>query len=213
MHLIWFATTPAWAWALLRQCDSPAAVISASIFMLGWALQYGFSALWHCWPWVNRSSEILANNLDHVGIFIMIAASYMVPCFTLLSETGQYFAVGLWSFALLGSLQTLGLMGVSRGDRRTIAACYVAQGALVVVSAEEMARKFTTVEMQWALLSLTQYALCALVYAFKRPDLLPLHWGYHECFHFLVCTGSVCTYLTHFNIVSRLAGQTAALGQ
>lgn len=210
MHLVWFVTTPVWAWVLLRQCGSPAASRSSAVFMVGWALQYGFSALWHRWPWVDRSCELLANNLDHVGIFVMIAASYMVPCATLLTETGAYFAVGLWSVALVGSLKTLGVAGVRRGGRWAIASCYVAQGALVVVSAEEMARKFSAVEMRWALLSLTQYALCALVYACRRPDLWPAHWGYHECFHFLVCSGSVCTYLTHLNLVVRLASEAAA---
>ena len=59
-----------------------------------WAAQYGFSALWHVCPWRDRQSEILANHCDHVGIFLMIAGSYMVPCATILPKTGLLFASG-----------------------------------------------------------------------------------------------------------------------
>jgi channel protein (hemolysin III family) len=70
--------------------------------MGGWAAQYGASALWHRFPWVERRHEILANHADHVAIFIMIASSYMIPCVLALPETGAHLAGGLWLVALLG---------------------------------------------------------------------------------------------------------------
>lgn len=72
------------------------------LFMFCWALQYGASALWHRWPWSKREHEILANHFDHVGIFVMIAGSYTVPCALALPQTGHSLACGLWFVALVG---------------------------------------------------------------------------------------------------------------
>lgn len=78
LHLVWFMTTPVWAWIIMKECRGLKAQGSSALFMFGWVAQYGFSALWHRFPWTDREAEILANHCDHVGIFLMIAGSYMV---------------------------------------------------------------------------------------------------------------------------------------
>ena len=129
----------------------------------------------------------------------------MVPCTTILPETGHIFAGGLWVVAAVGSAKTLGLLPGGRGGRKGLAALYFAQGSLIVISAQEMRRTMSASEQWWMVVSLTQYFLCTLVYAFKWPDFAPRHWGYHENFHLLVCGGSACTYMCAFSIVRRLA--------
>jgi len=182
---------------------------ACALFMLGWTVQYGASAVWHRWPWVERQHEILANNADHVGIFVMIACSYAVPCALALPTTGQILASGLWFVALVGSLKTCGVLG-SRGNASALAGLYVSMGSLFLLSVREMADTFTLDEQRWAIASLVQYFISACIYVSKRPDPWPKHWGCHECFHFFVCSGSACTFMTSLRIVQRTTGARAA---
>jgi len=219
----------------------------ACVCVCRWVAQYGASALWHVTPWQTRSCEIWANHCDHVGIFLMIAGSYMVPCALALPETGGFFATGLWSVALLGSLKTLNVGGpFKRGGRKSLAIMYVSMGGMVSISLREMCRTFTPTEaalgvacvsarkgetrggrtasiptvvaspcpntllLSSSVCQLSQYLFSAVVYANKWGDFNPKHWGYHESFHLLVCSGGTCCYFACLSIVKRDAA--TALG-
>lgn len=204
-HAFFFLTTPVWAYYLLRECTSTRAKVDCSLFMLCWAAQYGFSAAWHCLPWSTVEMEVFINHLDHVGIFLMIAGS-VLPLLPALDNTGLVMGGLMWASAIAGSLNTLGILGKRSGVglQTTI---YIGMGALCLLSAVEMSQVLTPVECAFALGSVSQYFLGGVIYATRSFDYFRETFGYHEIFHALTCSASVCTYLLNLHVTRREAGQ------
>ena len=76
----------------------------------------------------SRPREILINQLDHIGIFLMIAGSMMPVAVLVLPESGSRLIMSLWTAAFFGSLHTLGLMHGGRGSQSFTAVIYVGVG-------------------------------------------------------------------------------------
>jgi hemolysin III len=166
--------------------------IAAAIFAGSVAAMLGASALYHRVTWSPRVRPWM-RRLDHAGIYLLIA--------------GTYTPVGLLS--LHGSLREIVLAVVWTGAAAAIvlkfawvdapkwlaAAIGIALGWVGVVALPQLVGSSGAAAVVLLGAGGLAYTAGAIVYAVRRPDPVPLVFGYHEVFHALTLVAVACQYV------------------
>jgi hemolysin III len=161
--------------------DGAAAKVAGSIFFASSFLLFGNSALYHRFNWKPKTKLVL-KRIDHANIFLLIAGSYTpITMLALPFEKGLILLIAIWSMTILGVGFRVFWIGAPRWLYTMI---YVGMGwgALVYIQ-DFMAANLTM--MILILAGGLAYTIGAVVYALKRPNPFPKHFGFHEIFHAL----------------------------
>ena len=171
-------------------------LVAFGIFGFSLVALYGASALYHLLP-VSPSAIARLRRLDHMTIFILIAGTYTPICLLALE--------GGWRIGLLGLVWTLALCGVvlkllwMDAPRWLSVGVYLAMGWIAVVAASAIFKAIPPGGIAWILGGGLVYTAGAVIYALKRPNLVPGVFGFHELWHLFVLAGSAC----HFWVMLR----------
>ncbi len=144
---------------------------------------FGVSGLYHVVTWPPRRRAML-RRLDHANIFVLVAATYTPVMLTLTSPAWGITIVSVvWALALAGGAGSLTRLVLPRG---ALAALYVLLGWVSVVAMPVIAASVGVGGLMLLLCGGLLYSAGAVVYAVRRPALVPAWFGYHELFHALV---------------------------
>ncbi len=187
--LIVKASNPVRPWHLTTYC----------VFGVGMILLYTASTLYH---WLPLSSEGRARlrKLDHMMIFVLIAATYTPFCLVPLR--------GAWGWSMFGTVWAVAAMGMVfkvfwiHAPRWLSAAMYVCMGWIVIVGIVPLVRTLQPGALVWLLAGGLLYTTGALIYAVKRPNPIPHIFGFHEIFHIFVMLGTMAHFWTVYKYVS-----------
>lgn len=166
----------------------PVAVVSFTIFGVGAAFLYAFSAAYH---WTPSSKEWL-QRMDHAGIFIMIAASYTPVCLLALPSPQRWIVLGIqWTLALGGLA-----LNLARGKPPTWVrlVLYLTMGWMALPLLPNLLQTTSVPAIAWLLAGGLTYSIGVLFYASKRPILWPGKFSNHEVWHIFVLVGTLCHY-------------------
>ncbi|MFB7251941.1 hemolysin III family protein [Microbacterium sp. NPDC056234] len=163
---------------------------SAAVFMTTSLLLFGNSALYHRLDW-GPKTKILLKRIDHANILLLIAGTY-TPIATLALEPqkGALLLTLVWSGALLGILFRVFWINAPRW---LYVALYLLLGWAAVMYMGDLLRANVAM-MFLVIIGGLLYTGGAIVYAVKKPNPWPGHFGFHEIFH--VCT--VLAFLCHW---------------
>jgi len=154
--------------------------VAFGIFSFSLVALYGASALYHLLP-VSQSGVARLRRLDHMTIFLLIAGTYTPICVLALEGGWRVGLLGLvWTLALCGIVFKLFWMGTPRWLSVGIS---LAMGWLAVIAASAIFRAIPPAGIAWILYDGLIYSAGALIYALKRPNLVPGVFGFHELWH------------------------------
>lgn len=195
LHLGMFPLVLVGGLVLVLLADSSTERVVTVVFTVCTSALFGVSATYHRGRWSERG-RILMKRLDHSSIFLLIAGSY-TPYAVLLLPTGQArLLLGLvWGGAVLGILFRVFWVGAPRWLYTPI---YIVLGWTAVWFLPGL---YSTGGLLVVLLLAgggLLYSGGAVVYALKRPDPWPRHFGFHEIFH--ACT--VLAFAVHYTGVA-----------
>jgi len=168
--------------------EGAAAKVAGSIFFACSFLLFGNSALYHRFNWKPKT-KLALKRIDHANIFLLIAGSYTpITMLALPFEKGLFLLTAIWSLTILGIGFRVFWIGAPRWLYTMI---YVGMGwgALVYV------QDFMAANLPMMVLILSgglAYTIGAVVYALKRPNPLPKHFGFHEIFHAFTVLAFLC---------------------
>ena len=177
--------------ALVLIAQTPRAVFAASVFALSVSALLGVSALYHQVDWSPEARGRM-RRLDHSMIFLLIAGTY-TP-FAMLVLEGTFATVLLavvWGAAIVGSLVELALADHSKWIMATIC---VALGWVSVIALPQISDAIGVTGTVLLALGGVAYTVGAIIYAAKKPDIVPGVFGYHELFHALVLVAIALQY-------------------
>jgi len=188
---------------MLRAVDPPRPLHLLSFFVFGAALilLYLTSTAYH---WAQCSDKGLQRlrRLDHIMIFVVIAATYTPICLIpLRGPWGWSLFGGIWALACAGVLMKMVWLQTPRWLSTTV---YVAMGWLAVVAVYPLYRALQPAAFVWLVAGGLFYTAGALVYALKKPDPWPRAFGFHELFHVLVVMGSFSHFWVLYEYVVRI---------
>lgn len=174
--------------ALVAQAGGELTILAgAAIFGLTLVAMFTVSALYHSVPWTEVWRERM-QRVDHSLIFLVVAATFTPLAFAALE--GLPLAAGLvvvWGIAAVGITLKFTL-------RRPRTGLSIALQMAMGWSALVWLPWFTT-RLGWGAVALILaggacYTVGTVVFAVKRPRLLPRTFGYHELFHVFVIAGA-----------------------
>ncbi len=174
---------------LTRQTNplTVAYLISFSIFGGAMILLYTFSTLYHWLPLSEKGLRVL-RKIDHIMIFVFIAATYTPVCLLVLP--------GPWGYSILASVWGLTLLGLFskifwiEAPRYLYTGTYLLMGWIIVIGIWPLLQVMDSGGLFWMSLGGLFYTIGAVIYAFKKPDPWPRVVGFHEIFHGFVLLGS-----------------------
>lgn len=180
------------AWAVLT-LEHPIAVL---VFALSMFLLYGASTAYHL---VQARDSVMRKLrlLDHSMIYIFIAGSYTPFCLNIDPARGVPFLIATWSVAALGVALKLFNPSQSRGFR---VAAYLGMAWVGIFLLPSLASSLSTETFRWFIGGALAYTFGAGIYAAKRPDPWPAHFGFHEIWHLFVLAGSFCHFMAVLHI-------------
>lgn len=191
---------------LIIVADGAPAKWASAVFMLTSLLLFGNSALYHRFDWQPKV-KVLLKRIDHANILLLIAGTYTpLAVLALPPEKGVLLLCLVWAGTLVGILFRVFWINAPRW---LYVALYLLLGwAAVMYIVDLMNANFAM--MVLVIVGGLLYTGGAIVYALKKPNPWPGHFGFHEIFH--VCT--VLAFLCHWTacLLIALAPLSPSLG-
>ena len=175
---------------LIVVAEGAAAKWAAAVFMATSLLLFGNSALYHRFDWGPTTKAVL-KRIDHANILLLIAGTYTpIAVLALPPGKGTLLLVLVWSGALAGILFRVFWI---HAPRWLYVALYLLLGWAAVMYIVDLLNANVAM-MVLVIVGGLLYTGGAIVYALKKPNPWPGHFGFHEIFH--VCT--VLAFLCHW---------------
>jgi len=150
-------------------------------------LLYTVSTLYHWLP-LSEKNLIIFRKIDHIMIFVFIAASYTPVCLITLRESwGGIILYIVWGLTLAGFFLKLFWL---KAPRYLYTSIYLLMGWIIIVAILPLSKVMASEGLLWLALGGVFYSTGAVIYAIKKPDPLPNVFGFHEIFHLFIVAGS-----------------------
>ena len=163
---------------------------ACAVFMATSLLLFGNSALYHRFDWGPRTRAVL-KRIDHANILLLIAGTYTpIAVLALPTDKAVILLSLVWGGAILGILFRVFWIDAPRW---LYVALYLVLGWAAVMYMIDLFQANAAM-MILVIVGGLLYTGGAVVYALKRPNPWPGHFGFHEIFH--VCT--VLAFLCHW---------------
>lgn len=182
---------------LVTLADGWFAKLMSAVFFASSLLLFGGSALYHRFDWSPRV-KLALKRVDHANIFLLIAGTYTPVATLALPYPKSTILVSLvWGGALLGIAFRIFWI---RAPRWLYVPLYLLLGWAALMYVGDL---FQSAPASMVLIFVGGgfYTLGAVVYALKRPNPSPRHFGFHEIFH--ACT--LLAFLSHWTAVLLVA--------
>lgn len=168
-------------WLALRDV-APAMRAALILFGACSTLLYTVSAIYHIGDWRDQSCR-LWRTFDHANIYLLIAATYTPFCLVILD--------GFWLYVMLGTLWVAATIGVLLkvlrpfASRGVTTALYAGMGWFGIFLIPRLVHVLP-LNALWVLLAAgICYSVGGVIYALRKPTLIPNIFGFHELFHVL----------------------------
>jgi hemolysin III len=166
--------------------------LALGVYALTVAGLFGVSALYHRIPWRSAATRAWMRRADHSMIFLLIAGTY-TP-FALLVLQGSLataILITVWAGAAGGIVLKLVWIHAPKWLGSLI---YLALGWVAVAVFPQLWHHAGVVATVLVASGGLLYTVGAIVYATKKPDPVPLVFGYHEVFHALVIAAAALQF-------------------
>ena len=190
-HQYAFYVFVAFGAVLVASAPTLRAGVAAAVFATSVTAMFGASALYHRVKWPPARRRWL-RRLDHATIFLAIAGTY-TP-YGVLALTGAWQKVVLavvWAGAAVAIVVKLVWLDAPNWVTASIA---VAVGWVGVAAIPQLVDAIGVVGFALLAAGGLLYTGGSVVYARRKPDLIPAVFGYHELFHALVIAAVACHY-------------------
>ncbi|MFE6995469.1 hemolysin III family protein [Microbacterium sp. NPDC057659] len=190
IHAATFPVAIAGGIVLIVLAQGAPAKWAAAVFMATSMLLFGNSALYHRFDW-GPKTKIVLKRIDHANILLLIAGTYTpLAVLALPPQKGLLLLIVVWSGAILGILFRVFWINAPRW---LYVALYLLLGWAAVMYMVDLVQANVAMMVLVCVGGLL-YTAGAVVYAMKKPNPWPGHFGFHEIFH--VCT--VLAFLCHW---------------
>ncbi len=175
----------------LVACYSSSALITALIYGLSVVFLFLASSLYHAFK--KEENELsFWRRMDRFAIFCMIAGTYTPICYMFLDGSWRWSMIAIqWGLVGFGLVSQLFF---PRAPRVLYAIIYFIMGGLAFIPIKQMLAYMTMVQGVLLFAGGLFFTLGGLIYATKKPKLIPGIFSFHELFHIMVLIGGGLHY-------------------
>lgn len=183
---------------LLRSAETPGARVAVAVYWASLAGLFGTSASYHRIARTPRA-VLWFRRADHSMIFMLIAGTYTPLCLLALPRVwGIPMLVAAWVVALAGVIMKMVRLGVGEGSSGSW--LYIVLGWGAVVTMPVLVTSLDAVQLALLGAGGLLYTVGAVVLGRRRPDPVPLRFGYHEVWHAMTIVAGAC----HFALIASI---------
>lgn len=166
-------------------------------FGVSMILLYTASALFH-WLRLPREQLELFNKIDHAGIFLFIAGTF-IAVYTIVERKEGHRGYWIRGMGLLTVVAFVLQLFVLATPRWLTTSVYLSMGWVGTTGIMQGASSDERRQMRLFLYGMGIYSIAAFMYALRRPVIWPGYFEAHELFHVVVMVGS----MLHFRFLYR----------
>lgn len=202
-HLLGAALALVGTGILLAMARSPLAVAAFSIYGLSLVGLYSASGVYHAVV-CEGSRETFFRKLDHTGIFLLIAGTYVPVCLLALPHAyGWTFLAFQALFALIG---VFGTFLLRKFPEVLNVVLYLLMGWMAVPALGWIREHWPVYAMVLLVAGGLVYTIGAVIFATDRPHLVPGRFTAHDLWHLFVLGGSGCHFALMVTFVAKNSG-------
>lgn len=167
---------------------------SVAIYGTAMILLYTVSTMYHSLN-INKAKKVF-QILDHCAIFLLIAGTYTpITLVAIGGIKGIILFSVVWGAAVVGI--TLNAIDLKKFEKFSMA-CYIAMGWIIVVLMKDFIANTSSNAVWFLLFGGIFYTVGACIYGFGKKIKYM-----HSVWHFFVLGGSICHWVTVFEIVRK----------
>ncbi len=176
---------------------SASTLITAIIYGLSCIFLFSASSLYHRFK--KEENELsFWRKMDRLAIFFMIAGTYTPICYFCLEGNWRWTMIGIqWSLVGFGVISQLFF---PRAPRALYVLIYIIMGWSVLLPMKQILSNMSLSQEVLLFTGGAAFTLGGLIYAIKRPRLVPGIFSFHELFHVLILIGGVLHYAMIYRI-------------
>lgn len=142
--------------------------------------------------------HLLTRRLDHIMIFLAIAATYYAAIVTVLNDISRFVIYFLSMGIILGIITRVWF---TDAPQIIIALPYIMMGWALMLDTSVPSKLLDRLPVgsMIALFGGISYTIGALIYAMKYPNPYPMYIGFHELFHICSTIGTILFTIVIFN--------------
>lgn len=173
-------------------------IISFTVYGVSLILLYSASAIYHLLP-LEENGRLSLLKFDQTMIFVLIAGTYTPVCLIALrGELGMNLLASIWIIALFGIVLRI-LWNTMPGWLPVV--LYLIMGFFFFFAYTPVMNALPSDAAKWLLSGGFFYTSGTVVYALKRPVIIPKVLESHELWHFFVLFGSFCHFWMMFKYI------------
>ncbi len=171
--------------------ESASGLVTALIYGVSVVFLFAASTLYHAFK--KEENELsFWRKMDRFAIFFMIAGT-STPIFYFCLD-GSY---KWWMIALQWSLVGVGMISqifFPRAPRKLYAAIYLSMGWSALIAVKQILASLSVAQGVLLFSGGVAFTLGGIIYAIKKPKMVPGIFSFHELFHIMVLIGGVLHY-------------------
>lgn len=170
---------------------SASALITALIYGISMVFLFLASTLYHAFK-KEENEKSFWRRMDRLAIFFMIAGTFTPICYMYLDGTWRWSILAIqWGFVGLGLVSQLFF---PRAPRILYAIIYLAMGWMAVFPLRQILSYMNLAQGILLFAGGMVFTLGGIIYATKKPKLIPGIFSFHELFHITVLIGGGLHY-------------------
>lgn len=176
---------------------SASGLVTALIYGVSVVFLFSASSLYHAFK--KEENEIsFWRKMDRLAIFFMIAGTFTPMCYFCLDGPYKWSMLSLqWGLVGFGVFSQLFF---PRAPRKLYAAIYLAMGWSALFTIDQVLAKLSVVQGVLLFSGGAAFTIGGIIYAIKKPRIVPGIFSFHELFHVMVLIGGVLHYAMIYRV-------------
>ena len=176
---------------------SASALSTALIYGISITFLFSASTFYHALK--REENEVsIWRKMDRLAIFCMIAGTYTPICYIYLDGAWRWSMMAIqWGLVAFGLIMQL---YYPRAPRGVYAVIYLIMGWMAIVPIQQMIANMTPLQEVLLFAGGAFFTAGGLIYATKKPRLVPGIFSFHELFHIMVLIGGGLHYAMIYTV-------------
>lgn len=179
--------------------DSASGLVTSLIYGISVVFLFSASTLYHAFK--KKEDELsFWRKMDRLAIFFMIAGTFTPICYFCLNGAHKWLMIAFqWSLVGVGLISQIFFPGA---PRKLYAVIYLFMGWSVLFTLKQMLANMTSSQAILLVSGGVSFTIGAIIYAVKKPRMIPGIFSFHELFHVMVLIGGILHYAMIYGVYS-----------
>jgi len=179
--------------------DSASGLVTTLIYGISVVFLFSASTLYHAFK--KEENELsFWRKMDRLAIFFMIAGTFTPICYFCLDGSYKWWMIAFqWGLVGVGLISQIFFPGA---PRKLYAVIYLFMGWSALFTLKQMLANMSSSQAILLVTGGVSFTIGAIIYAVKKPRMIPGIFSFHELFHIMVLIGGILHYAMIYGVYS-----------